>query len=190
VETDDLDVPGALRPHNRRAPKADPHRRPRFRSSLLSRLSRGPTAQADERSGEVGERDERASPEHGFGADVARAVRARAEFLRGLGIDTTAEGRGAALEVLERLSLARRLRQTTGHEFVSQGSGFQGQVVDRYALPPGNTYFRVVDPTGGRFTLVETRGGVAVGDRVELRVGVDGRIEGRRLAAQSRGRDE
>jgi type IV secretory pathway VirD2 relaxase len=62
-EKDEIDIPGAMRPRTARGAKADPHRVPRFRSALLSRMNGAPGARPGERSaGEQRGRD--SSPGH------------------------------------------------------------------------------------------------------------------------------
>ena len=127
---------------------------------------------------------------HGFGAELAQAKRARAEFLRGLGIDLGRADAGAALQDLERRGLGRQIRERTGQELVPASAGFRGEIVERCPPPSGNVYLRVVDPSGRRFALLDGRGSsLAVGDRIELRLGADGRLEAQRFAGRSRGRE-
>jgi type IV secretory pathway VirD2 relaxase len=123
---------------------------------------------------------------HGFGAELARARRARAAFLEKLGIDLARSDAATVREELDILALARRLRDTSQTDYVRATAGFRGEVVERHALPSGTTYLRVAESSGRRFTLVRVgNAGPGVGTRVELRAEPAGGREVRRIDERS-----
>jgi type IV secretory pathway VirD2 relaxase len=90
----------------------------------------------------------------GFGAEVARAIQARCEALRGFGIDPTDTTHLAKLFRLERDAVAEQFARRSRQAFVEiPPGGFRGRVHELFALG-GNSYAIVSD--GRSFVVVRT----------------------------------
>ena len=92
---------------------------------------------------------------YGFGADVARARRAREQFLRAQGIDLEPKARLAALGALERRAVGEALaHKQPGRQFLDRTPApLRGKVELTEPLPNGKQFAQVVD-RDGRFVLV------------------------------------
>jgi hypothetical protein len=85
---------------------------------------------------------------YGFGAEVDRALKRRAERLRSLGIDPVDPERVAKLRELERRALGERFGSSSGLTFVPDTPGaFQGRVQLAERGADGTPYALVTDGT-------------------------------------------
>ncbi len=124
-----------------------------------------------------GDQDTRAP--YGFGAQMARALRGRADFLAELGVRGTPSEVSRTLRRIEAKALGMRVAAKTGHALVEKPeSGFRGRLFACEQTPSGQTFVRIVDETGRRFVLLRTNDATKAldGAQVELTRDSKGRL--------------
>lgn len=107
---------------------------------------------------------------YGLGAEVRRARVARAEHLRGLGVDLSEPI--PSLRILERRALGERIARESGQSFLSAPPpGFRGRVSIQERLPDGLQYAEVSD--GRRFALVRASPALRAREGREITLAAD-----------------